>query len=154
MFKGQWHPLRTVRSSRSGSACKCTWRVRLERQRWWSKCTNPTSLIAKPRPLSKEQNSLGSSSGSCIAVSAGKAPIALGTETIGSLITLAVRTVLCTIKPTHGTTNSTKIVPITARYDTAGPIGKTSKDVANLLDILVDHEKANVPDGGYASVMV
>ena len=101
-----------------------------------------------------KQNPLGSSSGSCIAVSAGLAPIALGTETIGSLITPAVRAAVYTIKPTHGLVNPANIVPITSRYDTAGPIGKTAKDIANLLNILVDHDKTSVPDGGYASAMV
>ena len=78
----------------------------------------------------------------------------MGTETIGSLITPAVRAALYTIKPTHGLVNPANIVPITSRYDTAGPIGKTAKDIANLLNILVDHDKTSVPDGGYASAMV
>ena len=83
-----------------------------------------------------------------------QAPIALGTETIGSLITPAVRAAVYTIKPTYGIVNSVSIVPITARYDTVGPIGRTSKDVADLLDILVDHDKTSIPDGGYAAAMV
>ena len=82
------------------------------------------------------------------------APIALGTETIGSLVTPAVRASLFTIKPTHGLVNSTNIVPITARYDTAGPICKTTKDVADLMDVLVDHDKTRVPEGSYVSAMV
>ena len=104
--------------------------------------------------LSMTQSPLGSSSGSCIAVSAGLAPISLGTETIGSLVTPAVRASLFTIKPTHGLVNSTSIVPITSLYDTAGPIGKTTKDVADLMDVLVDHDKTHVPEGCYASAMV
>lgn len=99
-------------------------------------------------------NPLGSSSGSAIAVSAGLAPVALGTETIGSLVTPAVRASLYTIKPTHGLVNPANIVPITARYDTAGPLGKTAKDIAMLLDVLVDHSTTNVPDRGYTSAMV
>ncbi|KAL8823961.1 MAG: hypothetical protein Q9191_005407 [Dirinaria sp. TL-2023a] len=98
-------------------------------------------------------NPLGSSSGSAIAVSAGLAPIALGTETIGSLVAPATRASLYTIKPTHGLVDPSNIVPITARFDTAGPLGKTAEDIAMLLDILVDHWKTNVPDGSYASAM-
>lgn len=104
--------------------------------------------------LGGHSNPLGSSSGSCIAISAGLAPIALGTETMGSLTTPAIRASVYIIKPTHGLVNQANIVPITARYDTAGPIGKTAKDIADLLDILVDHSKTSVPDGGYASAMV
>lgn len=100
------------------------------------------------------QNPLGSSSGSCIAVSAGLAPIALGIETIGSLITPSVRDSLFTIKPTHGLVNPANIVPVTVRYDTAGPIGKTTKDIADLMDVLVDHVETHVLEGGYASAMV
>ncbi|KAL8786600.1 MAG: hypothetical protein Q9195_008157 [Heterodermia aff. obscurata] len=66
----------------------------------------------------------------------------------------AVRASLFTIKPTHGLVESTNIVPITARYDTAGPIGKTTKDIADLMDILVNRDKTHVPEGSYASAMV
>ena len=87
-------------------------------------------------------------------MSAGLAPIALGTDTIGSLITPAGRASLFTIKPTHGLIDPTNIVPITKRFDTAGPIGKITKDVADLMDVLVDQNKTHVPEGSYASAMV
>ncbi|KAL8808982.1 MAG: hypothetical protein Q9200_003825, partial [Gallowayella weberi] len=40
-----------------------------------------------------------------------------------------------------------------ARYDTAGPMGKTVKDVADLLDVLVDPSETEIPHGNYASAM-
>ncbi|KAL8646443.1 MAG: hypothetical protein Q9226_006854 [Calogaya cf. arnoldii] len=40
-----------------------------------------------------------------------------------------------------------------ARYDTAGPMGKTVEDVADLLNVLVDHSTTEVPEGDYASAM-
>lgn len=45
------------------------------------------------------------------------------------------------------------IIPTSVRYDTAGPMRKRVKDVANLLDVLIDHDKTQVPQGGYASAM-
>ncbi|KAL8746982.1 MAG: hypothetical protein Q9190_001061 [Brigantiaea leucoxantha] len=98
-------------------------------------------------------NPLGSSSGCAIAVSAGLAPIAVGTETDGSLVTPSTRASLYTVKPTHGLINTSCIIPTSERYDTAGPMGKTVRDVANLLDVLVDYNKTEVPQDGYASAM-
>ncbi|KAL8902973.1 MAG: hypothetical protein Q9207_004246 [Kuettlingeria erythrocarpa] len=98
-------------------------------------------------------NPLGSSSGCAIAVSAGLAPIAVGTETDGSLVTPSTRASLYTVKPTHGLVDTTNIIPTCTHYDTAGPMGKTVKDVADLLNVLVDHSKTEVPQGDYASAM-
>ena len=77
----------------------------------------------------------------------------MGTETDGSLVTPSIRASLYTIKPTHGLVSAVNVIPTSARYDTAGPVGKTVKDVADLLTILVDHSKTDVPLGGYASTM-
>ncbi|KAL8958892.1 MAG: hypothetical protein Q9193_004134 [Seirophora villosa] len=87
------------------------------------------------------------------ATAAGLAPIAVGTETDGSLVTPSTRASLYTVKPTHGLVDMTNIIPISARYDTAGPMGKTVKDVADLLNLLIDHSKTEVPHGDYASAM-
>lgn len=57
------------------------------------------------------------------------------------------------VKPSHGLVNISNIIPTSARYDTAGPMGKTVKDIANLLDFLIDHDKIEVPRDGYASAM-
>ncbi len=52
--------------------------------------------------LNQKQNPLGSSSGCVIAVSAGLAPLAVSTETAGSLVTPSTRASLSTIKPNMG----------------------------------------------------
>ncbi|KAI9644216.1 hypothetical protein NHQ30_007571 [Ciborinia camelliae] len=95
----------------------------------------------------------GSSSGSSIAVSAGLATIALGSETIGSLVNPAHRAALFTVKPTPGIVSGFGILPISKSYDTAGPLAKSPKDVADLLTLLVDPTKTQVPEGGYASAL-
>lgn len=75
--------------------------------------------------------------------------MSIGTETVGSLIMPADRAALYTIKPTHGIISREGIVPISKLCDTAGPMTKCARDVAVLMDVLVDGRKAEVPQGGY-----
>ncbi|KAF8865226.1 amidase signature enzyme [Acephala macrosclerotiorum] len=80
----------------------------------------------------------GSSTGSAVAVSAGYAPLSIGTDTGGSLITPALRASLYTLRPTMGLVSQQGIVPLSGLFDTAGPMAKSAIDLANLLDVLVD----------------
>ncbi|PTB50725.1 hypothetical protein M431DRAFT_511647 [Trichoderma harzianum CBS 226.95] len=91
----------------------------------------------------------GSSSGSAIAVAAGFAPISIGTETFGSLMLPAGRAALYSLKPGRALISTRGIVPISNFSDQPGPMTKTTKDLAVLMDIITDPE--NVPSGGYAS---
>jgi amidase len=91
------------------------------------------------------QNPSGSSSGSAVGVSAGYAPVAIGTETNGSLLCPAGRAALYTIKPTIGLIPQHGIVPISANFDSAGPMTKTSYDLAVLLDVLA----SRIPSQSY-----
>lgn len=103
--------------------------------------------------LTGPQSSSGSSSGSAIATSAGLCPFALGTETFGSLVGPATRASLYTVKPTLGLVPGQGIMPISKTYDTAGPLAKCPKDVADLLTLLIDPSKTVVPAGGYAALL-
>ncbi|KAK3291864.1 amidase signature domain-containing protein [Chaetomium fimeti] len=78
----------------------------------------------------------GSSSGSAVGVSAGYAPLAIGTETDASLVCPAGRAALYTIKPTIGLVSQEGIMPISHHFDTAGPMTKSVHDLAALLDVL------------------
>ncbi|KAH6847068.1 amidase signature domain-containing protein [Chaetomium sp. MPI-CAGE-AT-0009] len=78
----------------------------------------------------------GSSSGSAVGVSAGYAPLAIGTETDASLVCPAGRAALYTIKPTIGLVPQEGIVPISHHFDAAGPMTKSVHDLAALLDVL------------------
>ncbi|KAL6830017.1 amidase signature domain-containing protein [Trichoderma camerunense] len=86
--------------------------------------------------LTRLKNPSGSSSGSAVGVSAGYAPISVGTETDGSLLCPAGRAALYTIKPTIGLVPQHGIVPMSTNFDSAGPMTKTSHDLAVLLDVL------------------
>jgi amidase len=78
----------------------------------------------------------GSSSGSAVAVAAGLCAAAIGTETSGSLLSPATQNGLVTVKPTVGLISRAGIVPISHSQDTAGPLTRTVRDAAILLNVL------------------
>ncbi len=83
-----------------------------------------------------DRSPCGSSSGSGAAVAAGLAPLALGTETNGSIICPAQVNGIVGLKPTHGLLSIDGIVPIAASQDTAGPMTRTVADAALMMDAL------------------
>jgi amidase len=78
----------------------------------------------------------GSSSGSAVAVAAGLCAAAIGTETSGSLLSPATQNGLVTVKPTVGLISRAGILPIAHSQDTAGPLTRTVRDSAILLNVL------------------
>jgi len=78
----------------------------------------------------------GSSSGSGAAVAVGFAPLAVGTETSGSILSPASSNSVVGIKPTVGLISRTGIVPIAHSQDTAGPMARTVADAAALLALV------------------
>ena len=76
----------------------------------------------------------GSSSGSGTAASFWAANV--GTETAGSILFPADRTMLAAIKPTVGRISRHGIIPLTADQDTAGPMARSVTDAAILLGAL------------------
>jgi amidase len=78
----------------------------------------------------------GSSAGSAVAVAAGLAAVAIGTETSGSLLVPANQNGIVTVKPTVGLISRAGIIPIAHSQDTAGPLTRTVRDAAILLNVL------------------
>ncbi|QWG21245.1 amidase [Bradyrhizobium sediminis] len=78
----------------------------------------------------------GSSSGSAVAVAAGLCAGSIGTETSGSLLYPASQNGLVTVKPTVGLVSRAGILPIAHSQDTAGPMTRTVRDAAMLLNVL------------------
>jgi amidase len=78
----------------------------------------------------------GSSSGSAVAVAAGLCAASIGTETSGSLLSPASQNGLVTVKPTVGLISRAGIIPISHSQDTAGPMTRTVRDAAMLLNVL------------------
>lgn len=85
----------------------------------------------------------GSSSGSAVAVAAGLAPVAVGTETDGSIVSPAAACGVVGIKPTVGLVSRSGIVPISAAQDTAGPMTSTVADAAALLTAMAGADPAD-----------
>jgi len=89
------------------------------------------------------RNPSGSSSGSAVAVAAGLAPLAVGTETDGSIVSPAAVCGVVGIKPTVGLVSRSGIVPISAAQDTAGPMARTVADAAALLTAMAGPDAAD-----------
>jgi amidase len=94
-------------------------------------------------PHGPGRNPSGSSSGSAVAVAAGLAPLAVGTETDGSIVSPAAACGIVGIKPTLGLVSRTGIVPISAAQDTAGPMARTVADAAALLTAMAGQDAAD-----------
>jgi amidase len=94
-------------------------------------------------PHGTGRNPSGSSSGSAVAVAAGLAPLAVGTETDGSIISPANNCGIVGIKPTLGLVSRTGMVPISLDQDTAGPMAGCVADAARLLSALAGADPAD-----------
>jgi amidase len=87
-------------------------------------------------PHDTTRSPCGSSSGSAVAVAAGYVPLAVGTETNGSIICPSAVNGIVGIKPTVGLVSRHGIVPIAHSQDTAGPMATSVRDAAYLLDAM------------------
>jgi amidase len=87
-------------------------------------------------PYALDRNPCGSSSGSAVAVSANLSPVALGTETNGSIVCPSSANGIVGIKPTVGLVSRSGVVPISHSQDTAGPMARTVAEAAAVLGAL------------------
>lgn len=94
-------------------------------------------------PYALDRNPSGSSSGTAAAVAANLAPVGVGTETDGSIVSPSQVNGLVGIKPTVGLVSRTGIVPISHSQDTAGPMARTVADAALLLNVLAAPDPAD-----------
>jgi amidase len=91
-------------------------------------------------PYALDRNPSGSSSGSAAAVAANFCAVAIGTETDGSIISPSTVCGIVGLKPTVGLVSRGGIVPISHSQDTAGPMGRSVRDVAILLGAIVGED--------------
>lgn len=89
-----------------------------------------------PRDLSRSSG--GSSSGSAASVSAGMLPLALGTDTGGSIRIPAAWNGVAGLKPTLGAVSTRGIAPLSWTLDHVGPICRTASDIAEVMPVLAD----------------
>ncbi|KAM5443733.1 putative amidase [Microsporum ferrugineum] len=97
----------------------------------------------------KNQDPSGSSSGSGVASDLGLAFATLGTETSGSIVGPSDKSNIVGIKPTVGLTSRRFVVPISERQDTVGPMARSVKDAAYLLQVIAGKD----PNDNYTSAI-
>jgi amidase len=88
-------------------------------------------------PYALDRTPSGSSSGSAVAVAAAYAPVAVGTETDGSVTSPSAACSLVGMKPTIGLVSRSGIIPIAHSQDTAGPMTRSVADLAVLLGAMI-----------------
>ena len=101
-------------------------------------------------PLDPTRTPGGSSSGSAAAVAAGLVPLALGTQTAGSIVRPASFCGVFGAKPTFGAIPVDGVRACAADLDTVGVLGRDAGDLALALGVLADDAEAfetRVPEG-------
>lgn len=104
--------------------------------------TTETSAFAVTKnPWSPEHVPGGSSGGSCAAVAAGEAFLALGSDTGGSIRQPSSYCGVTGMKPTYGTVSRFGLIAYASSLDQIGPVGKNTEDCAALLEVIASHDK-------------
>jgi Asp-tRNA(Asn)/Glu-tRNA(Gln) amidotransferase A subunit family amidase len=94
-------------------------------------------------PANPDHTPGGSSSGSAAAVAAGMAPLAIGTQTGGSVIRPAAYCGVTGFKPTFGAIPRTGILRQSQTLDTVGVFARDVEDAALLAEVLFGHDPAD-----------
>src|SRR5204863_9920717 len=96
-----------------------------------------------PWDASTERMPGGSSSGSGVAVAAGLAPAALGSDTGGSIRIPASMCGITGLKPTYGRVSRAGVLPLSWSMDHAGPMARSAADCAVLLGAMAGYDAAD-----------
>ena len=94
-------------------------------------------------PWNPEHHPGGSSSGSGAGVAAGLFPVALGTDTGGSVRNPASACGIVGLKPTYGLVSRRGVFPLSFTLDHVGPLARTVADAALMLDAMAGHDPAD-----------
>ena len=98
-------------------------------------------------PWNPTNGSSGSSAGSAAAVAAGLVPFALGSETLGSIVSPATVCGVTGLRPTFGRVSRTGAMTLCWSLDKLGPLARSAGDCALVLEVI------RGPDGQDLSVI-
>jgi aspartyl-tRNA(Asn)/glutamyl-tRNA(Gln) amidotransferase subunit A len=106
-------------------------------------------------PWNRDHFCGGSSSGSGVATAAGFVPVAIGTDTGGSVRNPATMCGVVGMKGTYGLVSRRGVLPLAFSLDHVGPLTRTVQDNAIMLDLIAGHDaldpaSAEAHTGGYA----
>jgi Asp-tRNA(Asn)/Glu-tRNA(Gln) amidotransferase A subunit family amidase len=92
----------------------------------------------------------GSSSGSAAAVAAGMVPLAIGSQTNGSVIRPASFCGVYGMKPSRGRVSRHGVLPLSPTLDVVGPFARSVSDIALALDVIAGHDENDRDSIAYA----
>jgi amidase len=100
--------------------------------------TTISSLGGQTRnPYDPTRNPGGSSGGTGAAIAANFAAVGMGSDTCGSIRYPSAHNSLVGLRPTLGLSSRTGIIPLSLSQDVGGPLGRTVRDVAMVMDATV-----------------
>jgi Asp-tRNA(Asn)/Glu-tRNA(Gln) amidotransferase A subunit family amidase len=102
-----------------------------------------------PRDLKRTPG--GSSSGSAAAVAAGMVPLAIGSQTNGSMIRPAAFCGVFGVKPSHGLISRAGVLTLSRKLDHVGAFARSIEDLALILDVLAGQDPADPDSQPYAA---
>lgn len=112
---------------------------------------------SEPGPTTNPHNAAhtpgGSSSGSAAAVAAGYTPLALGSQTIGSVVRPAAFCGVAGFKPSYGRVSLAGVVPYAPSVDHAGWFTPEAADLALVASLLMPDWRAVMPDSNDLPVL-
>jgi Asp-tRNA(Asn)/Glu-tRNA(Gln) amidotransferase A subunit family amidase len=105
-------------------------------------------------PWNRRQGSSGSSAGSASAVAAGLVGFAIGSETLGSIVSPATTCGTVGLRPTFGRVSRSGAMALSWSMDKLGPITRSVEDAALVLDAIAgpDDEDDPAPDASVIDV--
>ena len=104
-------------------------------------CLDPSPTL---NPWNPAHTPGGSSSGSAVSVATGMCPVALGSQTVGSVLRPASYNGVVGLKPTYGRVSRHGVVPVSWSLDTMGWMSRSVEDAALMLQVMAGPD-ANDP---------
>ena len=109
----------------------------------WGITSVNRALGSAHNPWALDRVSGGSSGGSAVVLAAGEVPLALGSDTGGSIRVPAAFCGVVGLKPTYGRISGAGAWPLARSLDHPGPMARTPADAALLLEVLAGVDRAD-----------